>query len=152
VSYRTILFRTTPISTEPYSWVGFHIFKALCLCRTCLWTGDVRYKMQAISSSARQPKSWLTGPPSTAMKLAFTWKFILTNKQKPVQASLKGTCLSFSLNSETLIKLRNADDLYVPAHKMASVKRVPFFTFQNDWNDKRVLVYWRLFQIDKAVH
>ena len=139
VSYRTILFRTTPISTEPYSWLGFHIFKALC--RTCLWTDDVQYKMQAISSSARQPKSWLTGPPSTAMKLAFTCKFILTNKQKPVQASLKGTCLSFSLNSETLIKLRNADDLYAPAHKMASVKRVPFFTFRNDWNDKRVLVY-----------
>jgi hypothetical protein len=89
VSYRTILFRTTPISTEPYSWLGFPIFKALC--RTCLWTDDVRYKMQAIPSSARQPKSWLMGPPSTAMKLAFTCKFILTNKQKPVQASLKGT-------------------------------------------------------------
>jgi hypothetical protein len=59
VSYRTILFRTTPISTEPYSWVGFHIFKALC--RTCLWTDDVRYKMQAIPSSARQPKSWVDG-------------------------------------------------------------------------------------------
>ena len=117
VSYRTILYCTTPIITEPYSWVGFHIFKALC--RTCLWTDDVRYRMQAISSSARQPESWLTGPPSTAMKQAFTCKFILTNKQKPVQTSLKGTCLSFSLNSETLIKLRNVDDLYVPAHNFA---------------------------------
>jgi hypothetical protein len=55
------------------------------------------------------------------MKLAFTCKFILTNKQKPVQTSLKGTgtCLLFSLNSETLIKLGNPDDLYVPAHNFA---------------------------------
>ncbi len=30
--------------------------------------------------------------------------------------------------------LRNADDYYVPAHKMASVKRFPFFQFPKIWN------------------
>jgi hypothetical protein len=37
-----LLYRITPISTEPYSWVGFHLSL----------DDDVRYKMQAISSSS----------------------------------------------------------------------------------------------------
>jgi len=31
--------------------------------------------------------------------------------------------------------LRNADDLYVPAHKLATLKRLPFFTFPRTWNE-----------------
>jgi hypothetical protein len=73
------------------------------------------------------------GPPSTATKLAFTCKFILTNKQKPVQTSrqryLPIVFIEFRYPN---IELRNADDRYVPARKMASVKRFPFFSFRND--------------------
>ena len=32
--------------------------------------------------------------------------------------------------------LRNADDLYVPAHKLATLKRLPFFTFPRVWNEE----------------
>jgi hypothetical protein len=33
------------------------------------------------------------------------------------------------------IELRNADNLYIPTHHMASVKRFPLFTFQKVWNE-----------------
>ncbi len=33
------------------------------------------------------------------------------------------------------VVLRNADDYYVPAHKMASVKRFPYFQFSKIWNE-----------------
>jgi hypothetical protein len=36
------------------------------------------------------------------------------------------------------IELRNADDYYVPAHKMASVKRFPFFSFPKIWNEEPI--------------
>ena len=32
--------------------------------------------------------------------------------------------------------LRNADDLYIPAHKMATLKRLPLFTFPRVWNEE----------------
>jgi hypothetical protein len=35
--------------------------------------------------------------------------------------------------------LRNADDYYVPAHKMASVKRFPFFQFPKIWNEASIV-------------
>jgi hypothetical protein len=35
--------------------------------------------------------------------------------------------------------LRNADDYYVPAHKMASVKRFPFFQFPKIWNEANIV-------------
>jgi hypothetical protein len=31
--------------------------------------------------------------------------------------------------------LRNANDLYVPAHNFATIKRLPFFAFPQTWND-----------------
>jgi hypothetical protein len=31
--------------------------------------------------------------------------------------------------------LRNADNYYVPAHKLASVKRFPYFSLPKIWND-----------------
>ncbi len=31
--------------------------------------------------------------------------------------------------------LRNADDYYVPTHKMASVKRFPYFHFPKIWDE-----------------
>jgi hypothetical protein len=37
------------------------------------------------------------------------------------------------------IELRNADDYYVPAHKMASVKRFPYFQFPKIWNDANIV-------------
>jgi hypothetical protein len=33
------------------------------------------------------------------------------------------------------IELRNADNLYIPAHHMASVKRFPLFNFPKLWNE-----------------
>jgi hypothetical protein len=33
------------------------------------------------------------------------------------------------------IELRNADNLYIPAHHMATVKRFPLFTFPKVWNE-----------------
>jgi hypothetical protein len=33
------------------------------------------------------------------------------------------------------ITLRNDDDLYVPAHNLASIKRLPFFSFPKIWNE-----------------
>ncbi len=33
------------------------------------------------------------------------------------------------------IELRNADNLYIPAHHMASVRRFPLFTFPKVWNE-----------------
>jgi len=33
------------------------------------------------------------------------------------------------------IVLRNADDLYVPAHHFATTKRFPFFTMPKVWNE-----------------
>ncbi len=33
------------------------------------------------------------------------------------------------------IELRNADNLYIPAHHMATVKRFPLFNFPKIWND-----------------
>ncbi len=30
--------------------------------------------------------------------------------------------------------LRNADDLYVPSHHFATLKRMPLFNFPNIWN------------------
>ncbi len=38
------------------------------------------------------------------------------------------------------LDLRNADDLFVPIHKMASVKRVPYFGFLKLWNDKPITI------------
>jgi hypothetical protein len=35
--------------------------------------------------------------------------------------------------------LRNADDYYVPAHKMASVKRFPYFQFPKIWNEANIV-------------
>jgi hypothetical protein len=35
--------------------------------------------------------------------------------------------------------LRNADDYYVPAHKLASVKRFPFFQFPKIWNEANIV-------------
>jgi hypothetical protein len=35
--------------------------------------------------------------------------------------------------------LRNADDYHVPAHKMASVKRFPFFQFPKIWNEANIV-------------
>ena len=37
------------------------------------------------------------------------------------------------------IELRNADDYYVPTHKMASVKRFPYFQFPKIWNDANIV-------------
>ena len=37
------------------------------------------------------------------------------------------------------IALRNADDLYVPAHHFATTKRFPLFTMPRVWNDANVL-------------
>jgi hypothetical protein len=33
------------------------------------------------------------------------------------------------------IELRNADNLYIPAHHMATVKRFSLFNFPKIWND-----------------
>ncbi len=35
--------------------------------------------------------------------------------------------------------LRNADDLYVPAHHFATTKRFQFFSFPKIWNDCDVI-------------
>jgi hypothetical protein len=127
--------------------------------RSCVVPDDVKNARD--SSSVSQPKSWLTrsqdgkvpGPPSTSTKLAFTCKFVLTNKQKPTvfNPQIKGTCtcLSFSLipklaNNE----LRNTDDLYVPAHKIGFVKRYPF-SFRT--TSRMISLYWNLFQIEICV-
>ena len=39
-------------------------------------------------------------------------------------------------NRNPNVELRNADDYYVPAHRMASVKRFPFFSFPKIWNEE----------------
>jgi hypothetical protein len=41
-------------------------------------------------------------------------------------------------NRNPNVELRNADDYYVPAHRMASVKRFPFFSFPKIWNEEPV--------------
>ncbi len=33
------------------------------------------------------------------------------------------------------IELRNADNLYIPAHHLASIKRFPLFNFPKLWNE-----------------
>jgi hypothetical protein len=37
------------------------------------------------------------------------------------------------------LELRNAEDLYVPAHKFASLKRLPYFLFPKIWNEANIL-------------
>jgi len=37
------------------------------------------------------------------------------------------------------LELRNAEDLYVPAHKFASLKRLPYFQFPKIWNEANIL-------------
>jgi hypothetical protein len=32
--------------------------------------------------------------------------------------------------------LRNADDFFIPSHKMASLKRLPLFSFPKVWNEE----------------
>ncbi len=39
-------------------------------------------------------------------------------------------------NRNPNVEQRNADDYYVPAHRMASVKRFPFFSFHKIWNEE----------------
>jgi hypothetical protein len=36
------------------------------------------------------------------------------------------------------LELRNAEDLYVPAHKFASLKRLPYFLFPKIWNEANI--------------
>jgi hypothetical protein len=41
-----------------------------------------------------------------------------------------------NLNRNPDRQLRNANDLFIPAHHFASVRRFPLFTFPRAWNDE----------------
>jgi hypothetical protein len=53
--------------------------------------------------------------------------------------SLFQTCGLPNRNRNPDLILRNADDYYVPAHKMASVKRFPFFQFPKILNEANIV-------------
>jgi hypothetical protein len=42
-------------------------------------------------------------------------------------------------NRNPNIEHRNADDYYVPPHKMARVKRFPYFQFPKIWNEANIV-------------
>jgi hypothetical protein len=42
-------------------------------------------------------------------------------------------------NRNPNLELRNADDYYVPAHKMASAKRFPYFQFPKIWIEANIV-------------
>jgi len=58
--------------------------------------------------------------------------------------------LPFSFNETWLFnhmrnperELRNANDLFVPAHHFATVKRFPLFTFPRIWNEEEIQRKW----------
>jgi hypothetical protein len=61
-------------------------------------------------------------------------KFMHKFKHRRLPFTFNDTWLTNRARNPELI-LRNADNLYVPAHNLASIKRFPLFTFPKIWNE-----------------